>query len=70
VKVRPKETSPDSEVVVFEVWNTGIGIPSQLGDRIFESFTQGTTSFTKQYQGTGLGLAISKRIVEVLGGTI
>jgi CheY-like chemotaxis protein len=70
VKVRPKETTSESEIVVFEVRDTGIGIPSSLQERIFESFTQGATSFTKQYRGTGLGLAISKRIVELLGGAI
>jgi PAS domain S-box-containing protein len=70
VKVRPKESTADTELVVFEVRDTGVGIPSELKERVFESFTQGTASFTKRYRGTGLGLAISKRIVELLGGTI
>jgi signal transduction histidine kinase len=54
----------------FFVSDTGIGIPKDKLDFIFESFTQVNDSDTKVYGGTGLGLSISKKIVEILGGTI
>ena len=54
----------------FVVYDTGIGIPRDQFDRIFESFTQGDTSSTRKYGGTGLGLAISQQLVELQGGQI
>lgn len=54
----------------FEVKDTGIGIPADKVDSIFETFTQATASTNRQYGGTGLGLAISKRLVELQGGAI
>ncbi|MGI9516953.1 MAG: ATP-binding protein, partial [Pirellulaceae bacterium] len=54
----------------FAVRDTGIGIPSDKLDAIFDAFTQVDMSTTKQYGGTGLGLTISASLVELLGGNI
>ncbi|MGK7345933.1 MAG: PAS domain S-box protein [Candidatus Nitrospinota bacterium M3_3B_026] len=57
-------------VMLFMVRDTGIGIPEDQQERIFESFTQADSSTTRRFGGTGLGVTIAKRVVELLGGRI
>ncbi|ADI75085.1 multi-sensor signal transduction histidine kinase (plasmid) [Methanohalobium evestigatum Z-7303] len=54
----------------FSVIDTGIGIPEDKQDEIFESFRQLDTGASRRYAGTGLGLALVKRLVEIHGGQI
>ncbi len=56
--------------VRFSVRDTGIGIPAEDIDHVFEDFFQGTMGKRKRKQGTGLGLPICKRLVEAMGGTL
>jgi len=56
--------------LVISVRDTGIGVPPEDAERIFESFQQGQSGISGKYQGTGLGLAISRRLVEMHGGRI
>jgi signal transduction histidine kinase/DNA-binding response OmpR family regulator len=65
-----KSENESSAEILFEVKDTGIGIPEERIDRLFRSFSQVDDATTRKYGGTGLGLAISKRLVEMMGGQI
>ena len=59
-----------TNIIEFYVQDTGIGIPVNQREIIFERFIQGETSINREYEGAGLGLSISKAYVEKLGGKI
>jgi len=63
-------STPKSEIINFSIDDTGIGISDEAKQNIFDTFTQGDESITRNYGGTGLGTAISKQLVELMGGHI
>lgn len=60
----------EKSTIRFEVSDTGIGIPADKQDKIFESFTQADSSTTRNFGGSGLGLTIAKHMVEAMGGSL
>ncbi len=70
ISVTRAEDEGGSHFVLFSVWDTGIGIPPDKIDRLFQSFSQVDASTTRKYGGTGLGLAISRKLAEMMGGNI
>jgi PAS domain S-box-containing protein len=66
-----RDRDTDTHVLIrVEVKDTGPGIPEELRPRLFEAFTQGDGSTTREFGGVGLGLATSRRLVELLGGVL
>ena len=70
IHVEPEPDSEDPGAVSFCVSDSGIGIPEDKLETIFDTFTQADTSTTRQYGGTGLGLTICRHLVDFMGGRI
>ncbi|MBF0212554.1 MAG: response regulator [Magnetococcales bacterium] len=69
--INPPESDPMQSLWLrFSVIDTGIGIPEELQNKIFQSFVQADGSIARKYGGTGLGLTISRHLVEMMGGTL
>ncbi len=70
LSARPLWRNNESICIRFEVSDTGIGIPSDKLNTIFNSFMQASNDTTRKYGGTGLGLTITKQLIELQGGKI
>ena len=70
VQVEVESTSSDATVLHYFVSDSGMGIPRDKQQEIFQPFKQGDGSTTRRFGGTGLGLAISSTLVELMGGRI
>jgi len=70
LQVTCNQSNTDKALIRFEIIDTGIGIPEDKHDLIFERFTQAESDTTKKYGGTGLGLAICKKLLTLQGSNI
>jgi CheY-like chemotaxis protein len=70
IRTRCEDRPPENAAISIDIIDTGIGIPKDKLDMIFNEFYQGDTSITRKYGGTGLGLSITKTLLDLMGGQI
>lgn len=70
VRVQLESETENDIILGFLVTDTGIGIPKEKQEKIFDSFEQADGSTTRQYGGTGLGLAVSSQLIHMMNGSI
>jgi len=70
ISIKQQGIKDEKIIVLFEIRDTGIGIPEEKMNRLFKAFSQIDSSNTRKYGGTGLGLIISERLVKLMNGLI
>ncbi len=70
IRLSAEAVTAERAALRIEVEDTGIGIPVDAQERIFERFTQADESTTRRYGGTGLGLSIARQLASMIGGTL
>ena len=70
ISVKKTQETQDFTELTFEIKDTGIGIPKEKQEVVFDVFIQADASTTRKFGGTGLGLAISKKLVNLMDGEI
>jgi len=70
IRVRFQAIEKDCVNVIFEIDDSGIGIPEEQLHSLFEKFTQADNSVSRKYGGTGLGLSISNQLAKIMGGSL
>lgn len=70
IEAHVRSLNDESASIALSVRDTGVGIPAERQDAVFESFTQADGSTTRKFGGTGLGLTISRQLIELMQGSL
>lgn len=70
LNVKVLNTTPESQRILFEVIDSGIGMSEEFLIKLFDKFTQEEASSNRRFEGSGLGMSITKELVHLMGGTI